>query len=611
MFRGAEPFDARHYMGVYILEERIETGSERLNLEVVPPGATTPPEVTGGYLFKIDRFGGNDGYVWTPRQQVLVLEPRGTELTFPQQSWLQEHFTQFEDALYGPAFRDRTKGYRPFIDVPSWIDHHLINVVLFNVDALRLSAFFYKPKDGPIQFGPLWDFDRALRSTDGRDINPRVWRSQSQDLGTDFFNYTWWEQLFKDPDFFQEYIDRYEELRRADFGTEALQRLVDSEVAQVVEAQPREAKRWGQRARGGYAAEIRDLKNWLSNRVAFIDGQFVRPPTPRVDATHRFAQVSFEPIPGATTYYTLDGTDPRQSGGAVAPGAVPWPGTMGFGTNAFLTLRTHYPEHRSLVGRNNPPLRSLWSGILRLPVAVTEPAPRLTEIHFNPAAAAGVADAQELEFVEIQNASSFEQDFAGFRLRGGIQFDFPTGAVSRLAPGARIVVARNPETFRSVNSGVSSVTGPYLGRLSNDTDVVELQGRFGEFLQRLEYQDDWSPEADGDGYSLVPVYEGDRLEFLATRHGWRRSAFRGGSPGDLDTASVPDMALTVFPEAEGTRLRFRGALGRGYSIWVRESLNADAAWRKIGSVVAPGGVGNLEWLDAEPAGARFYRVATP
>ena len=63
-----------------------------------------------------------------------------------------------------------------------------------------------------------------MNSTDGRDANPRVW---SSDGGTDFFGYTWWNRLFLDPDFFQMYIDRYQELRGLQFSTPSLWRLTD------------------------------------------------------------------------------------------------------------------------------------------------------------------------------------------------------------------------------------------------------------------------------------------------------------------------------------------------------------------------------------------------
>ena len=95
------------------------------------------------------------------------------------------------------------RGYAKYIDVDAAIDHHLLNVLAFNVDALRLSGYMHIPRGGKLTFGPIWDFDRALGSTDGRDNNPRTWRSQTGDRGTDFFNYPWWNRMFRDIDFFR------------------------------------------------------------------------------------------------------------------------------------------------------------------------------------------------------------------------------------------------------------------------------------------------------------------------------------------------------------------------------------------------------------------------
>lgn len=609
--RGAQPLDNQHYMGVYILEERIELGDERVDVAPVAPGAVQPPAVTGGYLFKIDRAGGDDGFIWTGRQQVLVVEPPGSELSLAQNQWLQEYFNGFEEALYGGGYRDPVTGYRRYIDVPSWIDHHLLNVLLFNVDALRLSAYFHKPEDGPLVFGPIWDFDRALRSTDGRDLDPRVWRSRFQDLGTDFFNYTWWDRLFTDPDFFQEYIDRYEALRRGPFSVAALHGLVNAEVALVIEAQPREARRWGNRARGGYEKEILDIKGWLSNRVAFIDGQFVRPPAPVTEFDGRALRLAFAPTNGATTYYTLDGSDPRLPGGAVSPKALAWPGLMTFQTNALLTLRTWNPNHRGLTGPNNPPIRSLWSGVVRLPVVVRRPPMLLTEVHFNPAPQAGVEEEQELEFVELLNTSDSEFDLAGFRLSGGIAYTCPTGTVSRIPAGGRVVVAKDPTLFAARHPAVERVLGPYEGQLSNDGDRIELVGRFGEPVQQLDYGDGWVPDADGGGHSLVPVYEGAGDAVLASAAGWHRSAFPRGSPGSLDPASIPDMAPGVQVLETGALIRFNGALGRRYTVWASQDPIVPGGWQRLGTVTAPAGQARMEWRDLSAGEAWFYRVTSP
>jgi hypothetical protein len=76
-----------------------------------------------------------------------------------------------------------------------------------NVDAFRLSGYFYKPRNGKIHMGPPWDYDRAMGTSakggDWRAFNPRAWRASNPlggaDYGTDFFNAStpppWWGRL--------------------------------------------------------------------------------------------------------------------------------------------------------------------------------------------------------------------------------------------------------------------------------------------------------------------------------------------------------------------------------------------------------------------------------
>ena len=211
---------------------------------------------------------------------------------------------------------DGESGYAGLLDVDAAIDHHLLNVVAFNVDALRLSGYFHKPRGGKLTFGPIWDFDRALGSTDGRDNNPLVWRSASGDRGTDFFNYPWWNTLFRDLDFWQRYIDRYQELRASFFSDSATHAVMDSMAAELAEAQVRNLERWNQRPRGTYGGtyqgEVNHMKEWLSDRLAFMDGQFVDPPTIRWDSLPNGDGRSVFMIQpdGAQIYYCLLYTSP-------------------------------------------------------------------------------------------------------------------------------------------------------------------------------------------------------------------------------------------------------------------------------------------------------------
>lgn len=46
----------RHYMGVYVLEEKIKRGRDRVNIEKLSTNDNTPPNITGGYIFKKDHW---------------------------------------------------------------------------------------------------------------------------------------------------------------------------------------------------------------------------------------------------------------------------------------------------------------------------------------------------------------------------------------------------------------------------------------------------------------------------------------------------------------------------------------------------------------------------
>lgn len=85
---------------------------------------------------------------------------------------------------------------------------------------------------------------RETTATDGRDFSPFYWRAPISDYGTDFFNYPWWGQMFSDIDFWQRWIDRYEDLRMGLLSTNRIYADIDALVAQVRQEEPREIARW-------------------------------------------------------------------------------------------------------------------------------------------------------------------------------------------------------------------------------------------------------------------------------------------------------------------------------------------------------------------------------
>ena len=137
--------------------------SSRLN-----PRSRRPPAITGGYLLKIDRADSNERTFYDPYLQgnIVFQDPPGLEMVDSarqaQRSYITDYFAQFGAALWGASYTNPLTGYAAYIDVDSWVDHHILNVLAYNVDALRLSGYFFKDRGEKIEMGPLWDFDRSM-----------------------------------------------------------------------------------------------------------------------------------------------------------------------------------------------------------------------------------------------------------------------------------------------------------------------------------------------------------------------------------------------------------------------------------------------------------------
>jgi hypothetical protein len=301
------------YAGVYTFMEKITRDKDRVDVERLPDSITTEPGIAGGYMMKIDRLDPGDSGLSAGGQTMGWVYPKEDDVTTPQVNWMRNYINAMNNSL-------STADYADYIEVGDWVDHHLLNVLTQNADALRLSTYFHKKRNGKLAFGPIWDFDRALESTDGRDDNPSTWAG-----GTNYFTYPWWGTLFNNENFWQSYIDRYFELRDSEFATTNIHRIVDGMAAELAEAQVRNLARWPAfpSRYGNYQGEITHMKDWLSTRLNWMDGQFSpRPTTNRANGIYpagTTVNLSAALNANRKIFYTLDGTDPRP----IADGGTP------------------------------------------------------------------------------------------------------------------------------------------------------------------------------------------------------------------------------------------------------------------------------------------------
>ena len=626
---GGGTLSSSDYYGVYALMEKISRDADRVDVERLFVEHKKEPEVSGGYIFKIDRADPGDSGFGAAGQSIKYVYPKEIDIEQPgrdaQQQYVRRFFNEMGTALNASYFKDPKRGYAKYIDVDAAIDHHLLNVVAFNVDALRLSGYMHKPRGGKLVFGPIWDFDRALGSTDGRDNNPRQWRGGSGDRGTDFFNYPWWKRMFSDIDFFQKYIDRFQSLRRAEFSKANINAIIDGMAGELKNAQKRNLAKWNQRPRsaygGTYQGEVNHMKTWLAQRMSFMEKQFVDPPETDKPAgyTEPGTLISLKSKEGGKIYYTLDGTDPRRAGGSVAAKAVLYRNTpIKITDSTLLTARVYKTSHRGLTGSNNPPLSSKWSGPLTHFYSIAPPPVvgdlLVSELHYHPAdptpdelSVDSTFKASDFEFIELLNNSNRPLNLTGLSVAGEVRFSFLTGADIILDPGERLLLVRNARAFAARYGAEIPTGGVYSGKLSNGGGRLEIVDQGGKAILELSYLDDWHPTTDGRGFSLVAKRTVPHGAEAGAEY-WRASWDAHGSPGAPDErASINFTKIEIV--AEGIVLSFQLPKGMGAVVQYTDALG-QAQWQPLKTIEAANNAQAIQVTDKNwPSTAdRFYRL---
>ncbi len=297
----------------------------------------------------------------------------------------------------------------------------------------------------------------------------------------------------------------------------------------------------------------------------------------------------------------------------------------------------------------------------------------ISEFMYHPREGTNAVENPFDEFFELRNTTgatiALQNTNGPFRIRGGIDFDFPTNAAIP-ANGAIVLVSFNPtdgvelSRFKSayqIQDPNIAFFGPFIGRLGNSSDRIVIQKPEapdlpGEpvawvIVDEVIYTD--ASGADGTGESLHRV--------SIARSGNDPSNFRPSAPtpgvlpaaptGDRDQDGMPDewesaygldpdnpgdatldrdndgfpnraeflagtdptnsgsrLALNVTRSGATTTLNLQAVPGKTYSILFRDDLST-GAWQKLQDVTGSGAVNIPD--QASGIHHRYYRIVTP
>jgi hypothetical protein len=283
------------YIGVYVFMERIKQNPGRVDIDELLYEDTTNNELTGGYILKVDKTTAGGVISWNspytssaPGNGTIgfqMHDPESAVMHPIQLGYIEDYVTDWEDALAGPNFSDPVDGFRPYVDVPSFIDFMLVNEVTKNVDGYRISSYLYKEKlsdGGKLFAGPLWDFNLGFGNADycqGGDTTGWELNFNSY-CGGGWQNPFWWKRMLEDSLYAHDVNCRWQSLRQNVLSTTVLMNYIDSLATVLTEPAARNYTKWpilgvyvwpNNFVGDTFQEEIDYLKEWITGRLTWMD----------------------------------------------------------------------------------------------------------------------------------------------------------------------------------------------------------------------------------------------------------------------------------------------------------------------------------------------------
>ena len=264
------------YNGLYVLQEKIKQGSNRVDIIKISTLDNLAPAVTGGYITKADKTTGGDPVAWTMSSYIGTDDvtfindlPKPENVTTQQNDYIHGEFEKLSTTA-SAGNTSLENGYPSVIDIPSFVDFMIISELSANADAYQFSTFFHKDRNGKLRAGPIWDnnltfgndlflwgFDRSKTDTwqfaNGDNEGPKFWRD-----------------LFANDKFRCYLSKRFNQLIQPGqpLNLLVIESLIDQTVETISEAVYRENARWG--TVSGFSNEINNMKDWLKQRIAWM-----------------------------------------------------------------------------------------------------------------------------------------------------------------------------------------------------------------------------------------------------------------------------------------------------------------------------------------------------
>jgi hypothetical protein len=232
-----------------------------------------------------------------------------------------------------------------------------------------------------------------------------------------------------------------------------------------------------------------------------------------------------------TIYYTLNGTDPRKTGGGVNIGSMFSLNTISLNISASAQIKARILSDGQ------------WSALQQISFINQKEDYsnfRITELHYHPPdyiSGSDTTEGQDLEFLEFKNTGNNSINLGGLVVDSAVHYTFPGKTL--LPPKQFYVIASKTKKFFVYYGMLPS--GNYQGNFSNTGEEILLSDPEGSEILDFNYDDSspWPSEADGQGFSLsssVINPTGSPGDYSY----WTLSVVKDGTPFADNVLAVPE-----------------------------------------------------------------------
>lgn len=254
-------------IGLYLLTDQIEPGTNRVNLGEVEETDVDPP-----FLVEIDTKRDSDPEEMFESALGFPYAVK-SDATVAQVAAIQGHIAAFETALSTLANPLTTPRVSDLLDTDTLVDFYVITEYLRNNDTFISSTYVHQRKGGKLIYGPHWDYDLSAgnSSENGNSATDGWWvRTVNSMYGAELPG-GYITRLLADPAFAAHVAARWHFLESQQATVFA---FLDSSAATIADAQQRNLTIWPPDIGNGiYAEYVTELKTWLTARRNWLDTQ--------------------------------------------------------------------------------------------------------------------------------------------------------------------------------------------------------------------------------------------------------------------------------------------------------------------------------------------------